>query len=99
MTTSEKVRDLWNHLFQATEEELHALADEVAELEQRTLPEGYGYGCVSDGGSEIDLDAGKFRSRYMDDGGLYESGWRETAEEALQESLALAAEAAKEKTA
>jgi len=41
MTTSEKVRDLWNHLFQATEEELDALADEVAELEKQRVPDGW----------------------------------------------------------
>ena len=50
------------------------------------IPDRFGYGTLSDGGSELDLDAGKFRSREMFGGDVYVSGWCASAEEALAQT-------------
>ena len=60
------------------------------------IPTEYGYGTLSDGGSELDFDGGCVRSRELAGGEVYVSNWCGSASEALAQTAAaiLAAKAA-----
>lgn len=47
------------------------------------IPKGYGYGTLSDGGSELDFDAGKVRHREVRRGEVIIGEWCLSVEDAI----------------